>query len=217
VLGGRYRVGETLGRGAFATVHSALDLKLERPVAVKLLRSTRDRPRFIREAKALARLYHPNIVAIHDAGSEPGQDYLVMERVEGTSLGVELEGGPMPWDRLARIAADAAAALHHAHFRGIVHRDVKPSNILLAADGTVKVSDFGVARIADFTALTPSGTTPGTLAYMAPELFRGDDVDARADVWSLGVLLFQRLTGELPFDGDIAGSNGVSMSVAPAR
>ncbi|MDQ4005640.1 MAG: protein kinase, partial [Actinomycetota bacterium] len=207
-LGGRYEVGEVLGRGGMATVHRGTDTTLGRPVAIKLLadRYAGDQSfveRFRREAQASARLNHPNIVSVYDTGDEDGFHYIVMELVEGETLAEMLRReGRLSTEGSARIAGDVARALEAAHGEGIVHRDVKPGNVMLTSGGTVKVMDFGIARAAEEDTLTQTGVVLGTAAYLSPEQSRGDAADARSDIYSLGCVLHEMLTGEPPFGGE---------------
>lgn len=212
---GRYRLLEEIGRGAMGRVFRALDPNTDRIVALKALDAGRDRPaaptdearvRFLREARAAGRLAHPGIVAVYDADidAESGTPYLAMELVVGGSLAERIEArGPLRWGEAVTVAAAVADALDHAHERGVVHRDLKPANVLLADDGAVKVSDFGVARLLDDSS-TLTGALRGTPAYMAPEQIRGDAVDGRADLYALGTLLYEMVTGEAPFRAESA-------------
>jgi eukaryotic-like serine/threonine-protein kinase len=203
VGGGRYRLDRPLGHGGMASVYLARDLELDRPVAVKLLAEslagdTAFRKRFLREARMAARLSHPNVVAVYDAGeTEDGRPYIVMEYVDGRSL----EGrGPLPSREAVGLAVQACHGLAHAHAAGLVHRDVKPHNLLLRGDGTLKVADFGIARAAEATALTQVGTVLGTAAYLAPEQAAGEEVTSAADVYSLGAVLYELLAGRPPYE-----------------
>lgn len=205
---GRYRLQERLSRGGMGEVWRAYDLTLGRPVALKLLRAGLadpvDRERFLREARAAAQLNHPNIVAIFDVGEWEGCSYLVMELLEGRSLAdVLAERGPLPVEDVRRYGAQAAAGLAAAHARGVVHRDIKPSNLMLASDGTLKLVDFGIARVLDEASsrLTATGTIVGTASYVAPEQARGLQADARTDLYALGCVLYQLLVGRTPFVG----------------
>ncbi|MER5731099.1 protein kinase [Streptomyces sp. NPDC002138] len=215
VAQGRYRIEGLLGGGGMAQVYRAHDERLARTVALKAMRG--DLPhdpgwaaRFRREAQAMAALSHPNVVAVHDTGEEPGADggpsvpYIVMELIPGRTLAEHLrERGPLPVAEALDLAAQMLAALAAAHARGLVHRDIKPANVLLAADGTAKVADFGIAATAeaDGTALTRTGTAIGTPHYMSPEQVEGRrGVDGRSDLYSLGIVLFQMLAGQVPFD-----------------
>ena len=207
-IGERYELGEVIGRGGMATVHRATDIRLEREVAVKLLKPevTADpdlAQRFRREALAATVLRHPNIVACLDTGTDGDQPYLVMELVDGEDLAARLRrGGRLaPW-AAARIGLDVARALGVAHVRGIVHRDIKPGNILLAGDGRAMVTDFGIARLAmDAEAASP-GTTLGSVHYFSPEQARGTTTTPASDVYELGLVLFEAVTGQRPWSGD---------------
>lgn len=202
-----YNMVSELGRGGMAVVYKARQPRLDRYVAIKLLlpRGPEDPTliqRFNQEARLIAGLRHPNIVAVHDFGEVGGVAYLVMEYVEGETL-VESLGEAMEPRRALRIAAEVARALHHAHGQGIVHRDVKPSNILLAREDWALLSDFGIAKaLQNPMQLTQTGTTIGTPEYMSPEQCRGAEVDARSDIYSLGVVLYEMLTGRPPFTAD---------------
>ncbi|MEO6207586.1 MAG: protein kinase [Candidatus Limnocylindrales bacterium] len=208
LVGGRYRLGPVIGRGGMATVHRATDTRLEREVAVKLLRPEVSvdadlAQRFRREALAATVLRHSNIVACLDTGTDGEQPYLVMELVDGEDLAARLRrGGRLePW-QAARIGLDVARALGVAHIRGIVHRDVKPGNILLAADGRAKVTDFGIARLAMDAEATMPGTTLGSVHYFSPEQARGATTTPASDIYSLGLVLYESLTGTRPWTGD---------------
>jgi serine/threonine-protein kinase len=208
VLAGRYRLGRSLGRGGFSEVRSAEDGVLGREVAVKLLAGAAGQPdlvrRLDREARALARLSHPNVVAVYDAGLDGPDAYVVMELLAGPSLAELLaDRGPLPVPVAVQYARQAAAALAAAHAIGIVHRDVKPGNLVLAADGTVKVVDFGIAAISFGTAtFTATATSLGTPAYLSPEQAAGQAAGPGSDLYSLGCVLFALLTGEPPFAGE---------------
>lgn len=208
VLRERYRLESRLGSGGTADVHRATDTTLQRPVAVKLLRDVAgdasDRARFVTEARTLASLSHRNLVMVLDAGigDEDDRPFLVMELVEGRALSDALREGPLPAREVARIGAEVAAGLAFAHERGVVHRDVKPGNVLLSDDGRVKLADFGIARlIGDTVRHTRTGTAIGTAAYLAPEQVRGEDVTGCADVYALGLVLLEALTGTRAFPG----------------
>jgi serine/threonine protein kinase len=210
-LDGRYVVGELLGAGAMGAVFLADDLALERTVAIKVLPPELSRDegvvtRFQREAKTAAKLDHRHIIPIHRVDSEAGLNYFVMKYVAGRSLEtVLLDSGPLPIPLALRVLYEAAAALGHAHQRGVVHRDVKPANIMLDVDDRVILTDFGISKAGDVKAdLTQSGMVIGTPFYMAPEQALGQAVDGRADQYALGVVGFEMLTGRLPFDGESA-------------
>jgi serine/threonine-protein kinase len=226
VAGGRYRLEQPLGEGGMASVFLAQDLELDRPVAVKLLAEnlTGDpsfRERFVREARHAARLSHPNIVSVYDAGEDGGRPYIVMECVEGENLADVLASrGRIAPDEVQALALQGAEGLAHAHAAGLVHRDIKPQNLLLRSDGTLKIADFGIARAAEATALTQAGTVLGTAAYLSPEQALGEDVGPEADVYSLGAVLYELLTGRPPFEfdslADLAAKQG-RMKITPVR
>jgi len=208
VLADRYGLGSVIGRGGMARVHRGEDRVLGRTVAVKILASPYDRDerfvaRFRREARAAARLAHPNIVAVFDTGSDGHTHYIVMEYVEGRTLhdAILLEA-PMAPRRVAEIADAMAAALAAAHQAGIVHRDVKPANVMLTPEGKVKMMDFGLARAVDAETLTRTGFILGTASYVSPEQAQGGSTDARSDLYSLGCVLYEMLAGRPPFVGD---------------
>lgn len=206
-LAGRYEITKLLGRGGMAVVFLAQDLVLERQVAIKVLppemsHDTKLIPRFQQEAKTAAKLDHPNIIPIYRVESEAGLDYFVMKYVTGHSLEQMLDRGPLPIDLARRVLREAALALGHAHKRGIVHRDVKPANIMLESDGRVVLTDFGISKaLENASALTGTGTIIGTPHYMAPEQAKGLEIDGRADQYSLAVVGHQVLTGKQPFEG----------------
>ena len=217
LLGGRYEVGEVLGRGGMAAVHVGRDTRLGRTVAIKMLRSdlARDpsfQARFRREAQSAAALNHPAVVAVYDSGEEPVDDgdgvplpYIVMEYVEGRTLREAVtRGQSLPWHEALRITSGVLAALGYSHRAGIVHRDIKPANVMLTPSGDVKVMDFGIARaIADSSAtMTQTQAVIGTAQYLSPEQARGETVDARSDLYSAGCLLYELLTGRPPFVAD---------------
>jgi eukaryotic-like serine/threonine-protein kinase len=202
---GRYRHVRLLGRGGMATVELAQDLELERPVALKrlaenLAANDEFKQRFLREARLAARLSHPNIVAVYDAGEESGRPFIVMEYVEGETVSdlVRRRGRLAPAEAVT-LALQACSGLETAHEAGLVHRDIKPQNLLLTPGGTLKIADFGIARSLDGTQLTEAGTVLGTAAYLAPEQAAGEPVTATADVYALGAVLYELLTGRPPY------------------
>jgi eukaryotic-like serine/threonine-protein kinase len=201
---GRYQLEHPLGQGGMARVYLGRDVELDRPVAVKLIAEALAddesfHARFLREARLAARLSHPNVVQIYDVGEDKGRPFIVMEYVEGETLADELaRAGPLaPADAVAR-AVDCCAGLEHAHAAGLVHRDIKPRNLLRRHDGVVKIADFGIARAQDGTRLTEVGSVMGTAAYIAPEQAAGEEVTAAADLYALGAILYELLTGTPP-------------------
>jgi len=213
-LSDRYEIGERLGSGGMSNVYQSTDLILERTVAVKVLAEhlsddERFVARFRREALAVAKLIHPNIVQVYDTGVDEGRHYIVMEYVEGRSGAQILQRhGPLDADTTAEIGAQACAGLDYAHRRGIIHRDVKPGNLMIVGGPvggdthlTVKLTDFGIARALEQTRITQVGSVVGTAAYLAPEQVRGEEATPATDVYALGVVLYQFLTGRLPYEG----------------
>jgi eukaryotic-like serine/threonine-protein kinase len=213
ILSGRYEIGDRLGSGGMSSVHMATDLILERTVAVKILAEhlsddERFVERFRREALAVAKLIHPNIVQVYDTGIDDGRHYIVMEYVQGRSGAQILQRqGPLDGDTTAEIGAQACAGLDYAHRRGIIHRDVKPGNLMIVGgpvgggEMTVKLTDFGIARAVEQTRITQVGSVVGTAAYLSPEQVRGEEATPATDVYALGVVLYQFLTGRLPYEG----------------
>jgi eukaryotic-like serine/threonine-protein kinase len=209
LLDGRYRVGARVARGGMATVYEALDTRLDRVVALKVMHlglgnDAEFGRRFVQEARAAARLSHPNVVAVFDQGDDDGTLFLAMEYVPGGTLrDVVRQQAPMPPARALDLLAPVLSALSAAHDAGIVHRDVKPENVLIATDGTVKVADFGLARAVATTGHTAThGILMGTVSYLAPELVTDGSADARSDVYSAGILLYELLTGVKPHTGE---------------
>ncbi|WP_228993741.1 protein kinase [Streptomyces sp. DH8] len=218
VAGGRYQLRDLLGEGGMASVYLAYDSALDRQVAIKTLhtelgREQSFRERFRREAQAVAKLQHTNIVSVFDTGEdELGgalMPYIVMEYVEGQPLGSVLaadirDHGAMPADKALKVTADVLAALETSHEMGLVHRDIKPGNVMMTKRGVVKVMDFGIARAmqSGVTSMTQTGMVVGTPQYLSPEQALGRGVDARSDLYSVGIMLFQLLTGRIPFDAD---------------
>lgn len=218
VAGGRYQLRDLLGEGGMASVYLAYDAALDRQVAIKTLhtelgREQSFRERFRREAQAVAKLSHTNIVSVFDTGEDELDGslmpYIVMEYVEGQPLGSVLQTdiqqyGAMPADRALKVTADVLAALETSHEMGLVHRDIKPGNVMMTKRGVVKVMDFGIARAmqSGVTSMTQTGMVVGTPQYLSPEQALGRGVDARSDLYSVGIMLFQLLTGRLPFEAD---------------
>ena len=212
-LAERYRLDEVIGRGGMSTVYRGTDLSLDRVVAVKVAldplveQSPIYLARFTREAQSTAALSHPGVVTVYDAGADGPTRFIVMELVPGRSLADVLrDEGPLDPARAARIAAQVADALSAAHAAGIVHRDIKPGNIMVTPDGQAKVLDFGIARALDSHSLTQTATVLGTSAYMSPEQALGQPADARSDIYSLGCVLYEMLTGEPPFMADLSAA-----------
>jgi predicted Ser/Thr protein kinase len=222
---GKYLITGTLGRGAMGTVYDAHDPVIDRRVAIKTialaaaedLEGTEGLARFKREAQAAGRLHHPNIVGVYDYGETDKVAYIVMEFVDGTSLKALLDAKErFTPAECVRIMEGVLAGLQYSHARGVVHRDIKPANIMLTSEGVVKIADFGIARI-ESSSLTQAGTIMGTPAYMSPEQFMGLTVDLRTDIYSSGVLLYQMLTGERPFDGSMTAIMHKVLNTEPPR
>lgn len=213
---------DLLIRGSMSDVYRGTDAQTGRPVAIKALKPdlVADYPdavaRFVREGEALRQLKHPNIVRIVAVVEDGGKQYLVMEYVEGGSLRDLMdEQGALPITRALEIAIDLANALFHAHCQGIVHRDLKPTNVLLARDGTPRLTDFGVAYVAGSTCLTDTGMRIGTVNYFSPEACAGEKLDERADIWALGVMLCEMLTGQRPFTGKTVNVTATAILTQP--
>jgi eukaryotic-like serine/threonine-protein kinase len=208
VLSGRYRLKAKLGSGGMSTVYLAGDETLDRPVAVKVMhREMSEQPdqleRFRREARAVAKLSHPNVVAVIDAGEDGGHPYIVFEYIEGENLKQRIKRlGPLDPQEALAYAIEVARGLAVAHNRKLVHRDVKPQNVLIDAEGRAKVTDFGIARQLEQQGVTDTGRVLGTTDYVAPEQAMGHGVDPRSDIYSLGVVLYEMLTGDVPFSAD---------------
>jgi eukaryotic-like serine/threonine-protein kinase len=203
-VAGRYELVRPLGHGAMATVDLAQDVELDRPVALKRLAENlaRDddlRRRFVREARLAARLAHPNVVRVFDVGEDEGRPFIAMEYVEGETLAeLVARRGPLPPAEAATLGVQVCAGLAAAHAAGLVHRDVKPQNLLLSSDGVLKLGDFGIAVGHEGTRLTLEGTVLGTAGYLAPEQARGEQVTAAADIYAVGAVLYELLTGQPP-------------------
>ena len=217
-----YRVLRHLGAGGMGDVYLAENLRLGLKVALKFLPTEliRDRQalqRFRTEARASAELSHPHIAQIHDLEEEDGRPFLVLEYLEGETLRDRVSQGPLPIEEVLRIGKALADGLTHAHAKGIVHRDIKGANVMLTPDGGVKILDFGLARHVDATHVTRTGAILGTVAYMSPEQVEGKEADARSDLWSLGVVLYECLTGKLPFEGESSRSvmHGIASTPPP--
>lgn len=223
-IAGRYRIQNRLGSGAWATVYEALDTgAIERRVAIKVFRlpplgdaaAAEEHARFRQGARAAGRLSHPNVVSVFDYGEDDESAWIVMELVEGETLKSVMDRGErLDPAAITRIMGQILDALGYTHSRGVVHRDIKPANIMLTRDGVVKITDFGVARIED-ASMTHAGTVLGSPSYMAPEQFRGDPVDHRADIWAAGIILYQLLTGERPFEGSVTSVMQKALHVEP--
>ena len=205
---GQYEIVSLIGGGGMGLVYKAQDTRLKRLVALKLLppELTRDetaKQRFLQEAQAASALDHPNICVIHEIDETPdGQLYLVMAYYEGETLKEKIERGPLPIDEALDIAIQAGQGLSKAHEARITHRDIKPANLMVTGDGAVKILDFGLAKLAGSEGITQTGTTLGTVAYMSPEQLRGQEVDQRSDIWSLGVVTYEMVAGQRPFKGE---------------
>ncbi len=202
-----YKILEKVGEGGMGVVYKAEDTKLKRTVALKflpteLIRDPQAKKRFLQEAQAAAALDHPNICTIHEINEFEDRMFIVMAYIKGRSLKERIALGPMKLEEVVDISTQVASGLRAAHEKGIIHRDIKPANVMLAEDGPVKVMDFGIAKLAWAADLTKTVGTMGTLAYMSPEQARGEAVDHRTDIWSLGVVLYEMLAGRLPFSGE---------------
>lgn len=220
---GKYEIRGRLGAGAMGTVLDAFDVVIERRAALKVIplpnahdaEGQESLARFKREAQAAGRLTHPNIVAVYDYGEDHENAWIAMELVEGGTLKQVLDRGErFALPEIGRLMEQILAGLDYSHRRGVVHRDIKPANIMLTADGTVKIADFGIARIEN-SSMTQVGTVMGTPSYMAPEQLRGEPVDSRADIWASGVLLYQLLTGEKPFEGGFSAVQHKALHTEP--
>jgi serine/threonine protein kinase len=204
---GRYKIIEELGRGGMGVVYKAEDTKLKRTVALKLLppeltHIPEVKERFMREAQAAAALEHPNICTVYEFDEAEEKTFISMAYVEGQNLRKKIESDPLELEEALRIATQVAEGLQIAHKKGVIHRDIKSANIMVTEDNQAKIMDFGLARMTGTTLLTQEGAAMDTIAYMSPEQARGKEVDHRTDIWSFGVVLYEMLTGELPFKGE---------------
>ncbi len=207
IFADKYAISGEIGRGGMGVVYQAEDTKLKRMVALKFLPPElivypEAKERFIREAQAAAGLSHPNICTIHEVEEADGQPYIAMEYVAGQSIRQKIAKGPMDTDTAVDIAIQVASGLEAAHQRGIIHRDIKSANIMVTEEGQAKIMDFGLAKVAGESQITKEAHTIGTIAYMSPEQAQGQDLDKRTDIWSFGVVLYEILTGQMPFRGD---------------
>src|SRR3954469_270624 len=221
MLGGRYRLVELLGQGGMATIYRARDSQLERDVAVKVLRPEYGADpdffaRFRQEAQSAASLNHPGIVSVYDYGTDPAGPFIVMELIDGEDLAsIIRRTGALSPRQAARLLAQAARAIAAAHDHGFVHRDIKPGNILVTRDGRVKVTDFGIARALAESALTLPGTTLGSVHYFSPEQARGELSTPASDIFSLGIVLYELLTGRRPWEADSAAAIATARLTGP--
>lgn len=203
-LAGRYRIDALVGRGGMADVYRGADVVLERPIAIKILTDRSDdiRKRFLREAQSMARLNHRNVVGVYDAGQADGLSYIVMELVQGRTL-AQISADELTMHTAIRYFIDLLEALAYAHEQAIIHRDVKPANVMVLPDGTIKVMDFGLSRrTSEMSSVTNAGEIVGTIAYLSPERFLGKVADARSDLYSVGVVMYEIFTGTVPFKSE---------------
>ena len=202
-----YKILEKLGEGGMGVVFKAQDTKLKRTVALKFLRAQaladeKDKTRFMHEAQAAAALNHPNICTVHEVDETDDLTFIAMEYVEGQSLKEGIELGPLKLNEVLDIAIQVATGLKTAHHKGIIHRDIKSANVVVTPEGQAKIMDFGLAKSVEATKVTKTGMTVGTVAYMSPEQILSKEIDQRTDIWSLGIVLYEILTGQMPFKGD---------------
>ena len=222
ILAGRYELGEVVGHGGMSVVRRGVDRQLQRDVAVKLLRPAYaahadSRRRFEEEARSAARISHPSVVTVFDSGEDGDQAFLVMECLPGRTLADELRDGPLPAQRVRSIATDLLGALAAAHAVGVVHRDVKPGNVMMTPNGSAKLGDFGIAKTAETPDLTATGMVVGTASYVAPERLAGGPASPASDLYSLGVVLYEAATGEKPHAGGPAPPVDPSLAAAIRR
>lgn len=219
VIARGYAIDAEIGSGGMGTVYRGTDTRTRQSVAIKHLKSELTRPdlieRFKREGEALRDLNHPNIVKLLDTVEELDHHYLIMEYVPGGDLTRLLNTGKLDTEQILQLSIDLSDALTRAHRLNIIHRDLKPGNVLIAADKTLKLSDFGVAHVADKQRVTEANGIVGTLDYLAPEVLNGEPPDARADIWAFGVMLFEMVAGERPFVGDMPGEVLMKIATAP--
>ena len=221
LLDERYEIQSVIGEGGMAVVYKAVDHRLNRQVAVKIMREEMAadeefRRRFLAEAHAVAMLSHHNIVAVYDVSRSGSTEYIVMELVNGITLKQYMERrGALGWRETLHFSKQIAKALAHAHERGIIHRDIKPNNVMLLKDGTIKVADFGIAALEN-EVYESNGQAIGSIHYIAPEQARGENPDARSDLYSLGVVMYEMLTGEKPYTGETLGEIAIKhMNATP--
>jgi len=204
LLANRYRIEALVGRGGMADVYRGTDTMLERPIAVKILTDRSDdiRKRFLREAQSMAKLNHRNIVGVYDAGQADGFSYIIMELMQGRTL-AQIPSGELTMHTVIRHFIDLLEALSYAHDQGLVHRDVKPANVMVLGDGNIKVMDFGLSRrTSEMSSVTNAGEIVGTIAYLSPERFLGKVADARSDLYSVGIMMYEIFTGTVPFKSE---------------
>ena len=215
-----YKILEKLGEGGMGVVYKAEDTKLNRTVALKFLPTTKlatdeDKQRFQQEAKAAAQLSHANIATVYEISEHDGETFIAMEYIDGETLAEKIKNRPLKIKEVVKIARQVAEGLHAAHELGIVHRDIKSANIMMTSKGVVKIMDFGLAKMSTASVLTKAGTTLGTISYMSPEQSQGEKVDHRSDIWSFGVVLYEMISGQLPFK--VASFSGGRGSATWAR
>ena len=223
-LDGRYLIESLIGVGGMANVYKGKDVRTGNPIAVKVLKEEfLDNEELVRrfknESKAISILDHPNIVKVYDVSVTDKLQYIVMEYIDGITLKEYLKqrGGALTWKEVVHFATQVLGALDHAHSKGIVHRDVKPQNIMLQADGSIKMMDFGIARFSRAQSQTVSDKAIGSVHYISPEQAKGERTDARTDIYSTGVMMYEMLSGQLPFDGTGAVSIAIKIGRASCR